>query len=109
MVASYVAGFCIGWVFRKLIRIILAFTALVTALLALGKFAGCDMAPARERVEHTGEWAQHEVTTAKDYLLPLLPSVGVGGAGTFLGFRRRGQTAAPRPADSQTANPPGPA
>jgi len=108
MGASYVAGFCIGWVFRKLIRIILAFTALVIALLALGKFAGCDLTTAQERVERTGAWARHEVTTAKDYLLHLLPSVGAGGAGTFLGFRRRGQTVASKPADSRTANPPEP-
>jgi len=96
MGASYVAGFCIGWVFRKLIRTILAFTALVIALLALGKFAGCDITPARERVEHAGEWAQHEVMTAKDYLLHLLPSVGAAGVGTCLGFRRRGQATAPK-------------
>lgn len=93
--ASYVAGFYIGWVFRKLFRIILAFTALVIALLAVGKFAGCDVTPAREQVKHTGEWAEHEVAAARDYLRHLLPSVGAGGIGTFLGFRRRGKVAVP--------------
>jgi uncharacterized membrane protein (Fun14 family) len=107
MGASYVAGFCIGWVFRRLIRILLAFTALVITLLALGKFAGCDVTPAQERVKHTSNWVQQEATTAKDYLQHLLPSVGAGGVGTFLGFRRRGKAAASRPADSPTANPPG--
>lgn len=102
---SYVVGFCIGWVFRKLIRIILAFTAVVIALLAVGKFAGCDVTPARERVEHTGEWVQQEVTTTKDYLQHLLPSVGTGGVGTFLGFRRRGQTTAPQ-SGTETMPPP---
>jgi len=87
--ASYVAGFCIGWFFRKLIRMILIITALVIALLALGKFAGCNVAPAQQRVKQTGEWAQHEATSAEDYLMKLLPSAGAGGAGTFLGFRRR--------------------
>ncbi|HEV2435484.1 MAG TPA: hypothetical protein VG077_05745 [Verrucomicrobiae bacterium] len=108
MGVSYAAGFCIGWVFRRLIRIILAFTALVITLLALGKFAGCDVTPAQERVKHTSNWVQQEATTAKDYLQHLLPSVGAGGVGTFLGFRRRGKAAAARPADSPTANPPGP-
>ena len=107
MGASYVVGFCIGWVFRRLIRILLAFTALAFALLALGKFAGCYVTPARERVKHTSEWVQQEATTAKDYLQHLLPSVGAGGVGTFLGFRRRGKAATPSPAISPTADPPG--
>ncbi|MGH7992589.1 MAG: hypothetical protein ACREDQ_03665 [Limisphaerales bacterium] len=104
MGASYVVGFCIGWVFRKLIRITLAFTAVVIALLAFGKFAGCDVTPARERVEHTSAWVQQEVTTTKDYLQHLLPSVGAGGVGTFLGFRRRGKATAP-PSGTETIPP----
>jgi len=95
--ASYVAGFCIGWVFRKLIRLIVLTAALVVALLALGRFVGCDTTHTQEQVKHTGEWAQHEVTAAGDYLKHLLPSVGAGGVGTFLGFRRRGQAAGPNP------------
>jgi len=87
--ASYAAGFCIGWFFRRLIRMILIVTALVIALLALGKFAGCNVAPAQQRVKQTGDWAQHEATAGEDYLKHLLPSAGAGGAGTFLGFRRR--------------------
>jgi uncharacterized membrane protein (Fun14 family) len=106
--ASYVAGFCIGWVFRKLIRLAVMTVALVVALLALGRFVGCDTAPTQAQVKHTGEWAQHEVTAAEDYLKHLLPSVGAGGVGTFLGFRRRSQAAAPGTANSQTANPLGP-
>lgn len=106
--ASYVAGFCIGWVFRKLIRLIVITAALVVALLALGRFVGCDTTHTQEQVKHTGEWAQHEVTAVEDYLKHLLPSVGAGGIGTFLGFRRRGQAAVSRPADSQTASPPRP-
>jgi uncharacterized membrane protein (Fun14 family) len=106
--ASYAAGFCLGWVFRKLIRLIVMTAALVVALLALGRFVGCDTSRSQEQVKHTGEWAQHEVTAAEDYLKHLLPSVGAGGVGTFLGFRRRGQAVAARPADPHTANPPGP-
>jgi uncharacterized membrane protein (Fun14 family) len=87
--ASYVAGFCIGWFFRKLIRVILIVTALVITFLALGKFAGCNVAPAQQRFKQTGEWAQHETASAEDYLMKLLPSAGAGGAGAFLGFRRR--------------------
>ena len=85
MGASYVAGFCIGWVFRKLIRLIVV-TGLVVALLAFGKFAGCDTTPTQEQVKQTGERSQHEVTTAKE-LSPASPAVGgCGRRRNFPGF-----------------------
>lgn len=49
--ASYVAGFCIGWFFRKVIRVVVIAGALVISLLALGRFAGCDIKPAQEQVK----------------------------------------------------------
>jgi hypothetical protein len=57
MGASYVAAYCIGWLFRRLMRLILVVCALAIALLAYGKFAGWDMTHAQERVKHSGEWA----------------------------------------------------
>ncbi len=98
MGASYVAGFCIGWFFRKLTRLILVVSALVIALLAYGKLAGCDMTHAQEEVKRGGEWAQHEATAAEDYLKHVLPSATAGGAGIFLGFRRRSNAVASKPA-----------
>jgi uncharacterized membrane protein (Fun14 family) len=98
MGASYVAGFCVGWFFRKLTRLILVVGALVVALLAYGKLAGCDTTHAQEEVKRGGEWTQHEATAAEDYLKNLLPSAAGGGAGIFLGFRRRSKVAAPEPA-----------
>ena len=98
MGASYVAGFCIGWFFRKLTRLILVVVALVVALLAYGKLAGCNTSHAQEEVKRGEKWAQHEATTAESYLRHMLPSATAGGAGVVLGFRRRGQTAAPKPA-----------
>jgi uncharacterized membrane protein (Fun14 family) len=95
--ASYVAGFCIGWLFRKLTRLILVVGALVIALLAYGKLAGCDMSRTREQVKRGGEWAQHETTTAENYLKHLLPSATTGGVGVFLGFRRRSKASAAKP------------
>ena len=98
MGASYVAGFCIGWFFRKLTRLILVVGALVIALLAYGKLAGCDTTHEQERVKRGSEWVQHEATATKDYLVHLLPSATGGGAGIVLGFRRRGQAATQKPA-----------
>ncbi len=98
MGVSYVAGFCIGWFFRKLTRLIMVVTALVVALLAYGKLAGCDTTHTQERVKRGGEWVQHEATATKDYLMHLLPSATAGGAGTFLGFRRRSKEVVAKPA-----------
>jgi uncharacterized membrane protein (Fun14 family) len=98
MSASYVAGFCIGWFFRKLTRLILVVVALVVALLALGKFAGCDTTRMQEQVKRDGEWAQHETTTAENYLRHVLPSATTGGVGVFLGFRRRSKAGTSEPA-----------
>jgi uncharacterized membrane protein (Fun14 family) len=95
MGASYVVGFCVGWFFRKLTRLILVAGALVIALLAYGKLAGWDTTHAQEEVKRGGEWAQHEATAAETYLKNMLPSATAGGAGIFLGFRRRSKATAP--------------
>ncbi len=98
MGVSYVAGFCIGWFFRKLTRLILVVVALVIALLAYGKLTGCDTTHAQEQVKRGGTWAQHEATAVRDYLLHVLPSATGGGAGIFLGFRRRSKAVPTKPA-----------
>ena len=83
------AGYCIGWLFRRLLRLILLVSALAIALLAYGKFAGFDLKPAQEKVKQSGQWAQREATAAKDYFKNMLPSATAGGVGIFLGFLRR--------------------
>ncbi len=98
MSLSYAAGYCIGWLFRKLIRLILVVFALAIALLAYGKFAGFDLKHTQEQVKRGGEWAENEATTAKDYLKHLLPSAFAGGIGTFAGFLRRNRASRTRPA-----------
>ena len=95
---SYVAGFCIGWFFRKLTRLIMVVVTLIVALVAYGKLAGCDTSHAQEEVKRGGEWVQREVATTESYLRHVLPSATAGGTGIFLGFRRRGQAATPKPA-----------
>lgn len=97
MGVSYAAGFCIGWFFRKLTRLILVAGGLVIALLAFGKFAGCDTTHTQEQVKRGGEWAQHEATAAENYLKHLLPSAAAGGVGIILGYRRRSKAVAPQP------------
>jgi uncharacterized membrane protein (Fun14 family) len=89
MSVSYVVGYCIGWLFRKLVRLIMVVAALAIALLAYGKFAGFNLKHTEEQVKRGGEWAQHEATAAEDYFKHLLPSATAGGVGIFLGFLRR--------------------
>lgn len=93
--ASYAAGFCLGWFFRKLTRLILVAGALVIVLLAYGKYAGLDTTHAQAEVKRGDAWAQHEAATAESHLRHLLPSAAGGGLGTFLGFRRRNKSATP--------------
>jgi hypothetical protein len=98
MSVSYVAGYCIGWLFRKVVRLILVVFALAIVLLAYGKFAGFDLKHTQEQVKRGGEWAQHEATTAENYLKHLLPSAAAGGVGTFAGFLRRNRVRETKPA-----------
>jgi uncharacterized membrane protein (Fun14 family) len=95
--ASYVVAYCIGWLFRRVMRLILVAGAVGLLLLGYGKLAGWDMTPAQEKMKRGGEWAQREATTAKDYLRGLLPSATAAGIGMFLGFRRRNNVGTSEP------------
>ena len=93
MGASYVAAYCIGWLFRRVLRLILIVSVLVIALLAYGKFVGWDTTSTQEKVKQSGKWVRHTATAEKDYLKSLLPSATAGAVGMFMGFRRRNRTA----------------
>ena len=95
--ASYIGGFFIGWAFRRFLRLALALAALAVLLAGLGKYAGCNIAPAETEVKERAAWVQHEAADARDYLKGLLPSTSAGAVGAFLGFRRRGKRVAPEP------------
>ena len=99
MSASYVAGYCVGWLFRKLIRVILLVSALAIALVAYGKFVGLDLDEAQDQVKRGSKWAKHEVKAAKDYFKQMLPSATAGGVGIFLGFLRRNRAAGTKPTE----------
>jgi uncharacterized membrane protein (Fun14 family) len=95
---SYVGGYCIGWLFRKVLRLILLVIALAIALLAYGKFAGFDLKHTQEQVKQGGAWAQREATAVKDRFKHLLPSATAAGVGIFLGFLRRNRPTESKPA-----------
>jgi uncharacterized membrane protein (Fun14 family) len=89
---SYIGGFFIGWTFRRFIGMAIALGVLIVGLLAFGKYAGWDTSTAQEKVKNTGELVQREAVNLKDQLQTMLPSAAAGGAGAFLGFRRRHRT-----------------
>jgi uncharacterized membrane protein (Fun14 family) len=95
MGASYVAAYCVGWLFRRVIKLILMACVLAIALLAYGKFAGWDMTHAQTQVRQGGEWARETAATEKERFKKLLPSATAGAVGMFMGFRRRNPAGAP--------------
>jgi uncharacterized membrane protein (Fun14 family) len=106
---SYIGGFLLGWAFRRFIKLAVAGTALIIALLALGRFVGCDTTQTQEQVKRGGAWVQREAAQTRDYLKGRLPSAAAGATGIFFGFRRRGR--ATTPASPQTPpdkSPPAP-
>lgn len=98
MGASYAAAYCIGWLLRRLIRLILLVGALGVALLGFGKLVGWNMTPTQEHMEYGSAWARREATAERDYLTGLLPSATAGGFGIFMGLRRRNRTDPSEPA-----------
>ncbi|MGA2279850.1 MAG: hypothetical protein ABSG80_06060 [Verrucomicrobiota bacterium] len=94
---SYVGGFFIGWAFRRFLKVAAAGTILIIALLALGRYVGCDTTRTQEEAKRSSAWVQREATETRDHLKGLLPSATTGGAGMFFGFRRKRKTTAAEP------------
>ena len=97
--ASYVAGYCIGWFFRRVFRMLIFVVALAVGLLTLGRLTGYDLKPAQEQVKTAGTWAKRELDSVKEQLKRMLPSATGAGVGLFLGFRRRGRANPVTPSD----------
>jgi uncharacterized membrane protein (Fun14 family) len=99
MGASYAAAYCIGWLFRRVLRLIVVVSVLAIALLAYGKLVGWDMTNTQEKVKQSGEWVRTAANTERDHLKHLLPSATGGAVGMFMGFRRRSRAAGNEPVD----------
>ena len=95
LAASYIGGFCIGWAFRRFIRLALVLGIVALVLVSFGKYAGWNLTPMETKVKTGATWVRSEASTAKDYLQGLLPSVSAGAVGAFLGWRRKGRVSAP--------------
>jgi len=97
MAASYAAAYCIGWLFRRVLRLIVVVSVLAIALLAYGKLVGWDMTNTQAKVKRGSEWVRTTANTEKDHLKHLLPSATGGAIGMFMGFRRRNRAVVTEP------------
>ena len=90
--ASYLAGFVIGWVCRRAIKITAITTGAILALIALLKSAGwidLDWSTIEQDVSQSLTWLREEADSLKQLLTGYLPAAGAGTAGAFFGFRKK--------------------
>ncbi|HEY6262201.1 MAG TPA: FUN14 domain-containing protein [Nitrospiraceae bacterium] len=89
---SYLAGFFIGWAFRRFLRMAALITAALLACIAVLENTGwidLDWPALETQISHAIT-AVHRGTEGLRHLLSgYLPSTGAGAVGMFFGFRRR--------------------
>lgn len=89
---SYLAGFLLGWAFRRFVMLVMVAGALVITGIALMKNAGwwtTDWGALERQVTHGLAALQHGAQGLKQVLAGYLPSAGAAAAGLFMGFRKR--------------------
>lgn len=89
---SYIAGFFIGWAFRRFVKLILVIGALAMTGIALLKSAGwwtTDWGALEQQVTHNLATIRHGAEGVKEFLTGYLPSAGAAATGAFLGFRKK--------------------
>jgi uncharacterized membrane protein (Fun14 family) len=90
--ASFMGGFLIGWAIRRTVKLAAIVAGLLLTLLAAVKMTGIvdlDWTAIEANISHSLAWAQGKAAGFKEVLTGYLPSAGAGGAGMFLGFRRK--------------------
>ena len=90
--ASFMGGFLIGWAIRRTVKLAAIMAGLLLTLLAAIKMSGAidlDWNAIEASITHSLAWAQGKAEGFKEVLTGYLPSAGAGGAGTFLGFRKK--------------------
>ena len=90
--ASFMSGFLIGWAIRRTVKMAAIVAGLLLAFLAAVKMSGAiylDWAAIETNITHSLAWIQGKAEGFKEVLTGYLPSAGAGGAGTYLGFRKK--------------------
>lgn len=90
--ASFMGGFLIGWAIRRTVKLAAIVAGLLLTLLAAVKMTGIvdlDWTAIEVNISHSLTWAQGKASGFKEVLAGYLPSAGAGGAGIYLGFRKK--------------------
>lgn len=90
--ASFLGGFLIGWALRKTLTLTLLIAAALAALIAIMKSTGwihIEWNLIHADLMRVLGWIQGKADGFKEVLSGYLPSAGAGGAGAYLGFRKK--------------------
>jgi uncharacterized membrane protein (Fun14 family) len=89
---SYLAGFLLGWAFRRFLRMAAMIVAVTLACMGALKATGwldLDWPSIEAQISQTLHWLHGEAEGLKSLLTGFLPSAGAAGAGSFFGFRKK--------------------
>jgi len=89
---SYLAGFFIGWAFRRFLRMAALIAAGLLACIAVLENTGWidfDWAAVETQVTHAIAAVHRGTEGIRHILSSYLPSTGAGAVGMFFGFRKR--------------------
>lgn len=89
---SYLAGFFIGWAFRRFVTLVVVIGTFTLAGMALLKNAGwltTDWNSLQRHIMHNLTTIQHGAEGAQQFLTGYLPSAGAAAARVLLGFRKK--------------------
>ncbi len=90
--ASFMGGFLIGWAIRRALKLAAVVAGFLVSLLIAVKMTGLadlDWTAIEANMLHSLAWIQGKADGFKEVLTGYLPSAGAGGAGTYLGFRKK--------------------
>ena len=89
---SYLAGFFMGWAFRRALKIAALITGGLLACIAVLEDTGwidLDWASVETQISHAIAAAHQGAQGLKHILSGYLPSTGAGAVGMFFGFRKK--------------------
>ena len=89
---SYLAGFFMGWAFRRALKVAALITGGLLACIAVLEDTGwidLDWASVETQISHAIAAAQQGAQGLKHVLSGYLPSTGAGAVGMFFGFRKK--------------------
>jgi uncharacterized membrane protein (Fun14 family) len=92
MGGSFLAGFLLGWAFRKFLKMAALLVGLILAAIAALKATGwiaLDWTSVESQIAQGFRWIQGEAEGLKNLLAGYLPSASAGGIGTWFGFRKK--------------------